>query len=1067
MLQELLEKRYYLRNKVTGELVEHTPEEMFRRVANYVAQAEKPEVREYWANKFFEIMNDKLFMPNSPTLMNAGKDKCLSACSVIGRIPDSLEGIYEYIWYNAKLTKYGCGVGQDLSAIRPKGEIIKSSGGKSAGVVNWMQLIQAVAETTIQGDSARRSANMVSLRFNHPDIIDFINSKKGNNKFTAMNISVVITDEEFNKALNREEIWLEWNGKKYKKINAGEILDNIIENAWIDGEPGLIFIDKINQYNPFNIDGNLSENDDHYIKTTNPCFAGNMRLLTSEGYKTFEELDGKEVEIVNADGFVTKGKVWCTGEKETIKLILSDNREIICTPDHVFKTIDGKEVKAKDLKGLKLMPAISTGQQFNETFVKYGFIQGDGNLTRLNSSRHHGIEINIGEKDEDILELFKSDVYTKSDRKIYLKGYNEELLKLGFDPSVLYNRKFPATYDLWDIDKKKSFLRGCYSANGSVIKGVRVSYKTASIDFATKLVQTLQEDFGISAYITINKPNKITFSNGTYLCKQSYNIEISKYHSIYLFALNIGFVQKYKQESLRQLIIDRAPYVRKIVNNGLIKVYDFSEPITHWGIVEGVVVHNCGEQPLEDFELCNLGSINLERMYDPYSNSVDLGLLDKTIYTAMRFLDDVIDVNEYVLPQFKEKVLGNRKIGLGVTGFANLLIKLGIRYDSEECLNFIDKLFGFIKQRAEYYNTELAKEKGNFPNWSESIFAKLNMPRRNATITTQAPTGSISTILETEAYGIEPLFSVAYIRRIIGNEYKEVNKLFEEYLKEYIKDENQMQKIIDECIKQGTCQIDEVPEKIRNLFRCANDISPEWHIKVLSRIQKYIDNAVSKTINLPETATKEDVKKAMVMAFELGCKGITVYRNNSRQGQTIQIGTKSQKESKIKLDTIEPIKRSTFGKTYGVTIDKRSACGKMYITINCDKEGNLVETFINVGKNGICQSNINGLNRMVSLALRSGVKVEEIIDQLKGINCPACVRAKTKGEKIDGTSCPDILARVLEAEYNNRENEIIYVKNNDEMKEVNNFVVCPTCGNKMQLQEGCITCLNCGYSKCS
>ncbi len=270
-VKDLLEKRYYLRDKNTGELIEHTPEEMFRRVAKHIAKAEKEDVRQFWEDRFFEFMNNRYLMPNSPTLMNAGKDKCLSACSVIGRIPDSLEDIYRYIWYNAKLTKYGAGVGSDLSAIRPKGEIIKSSGGKSAGVVNWMKLIQATAETTIQGDTARRAANMTTLRFCHPDIFDFIDSKKNNNKFSAMNISVTITDEEFKKALNREEIWLEWNGKKYRKVNAGEILDKIIENAWTDGEPGIIFIDRINQYNPFNLqDGKFDESNKHYIVTTNP-----------------------------------------------------------------------------------------------------------------------------------------------------------------------------------------------------------------------------------------------------------------------------------------------------------------------------------------------------------------------------------------------------------------------------------------------------------------------------------------------------------------------------------------------------------------------------------------------------------------------------------------------------------------------------------------------------------------------------------------------------------------------------------------------------------------------------
>ena len=312
-----------------------------------------------------------------------------------------------------------------------------------------------------------------------------------------MNISVTITDEEFKKALNGENIWLEWNGKKYEKINAGEILDNIIYNTWLDGEPGLLFLDRINEHNPFNLqDGNFNKNNKHYMVTTNPC----------------------------------------------------------------------------------------------------------------------------------------------------------------------------------------------------------------------------------------------------------------------------------------------------------------------------------GEQPLESFEFCNLLSLNLEKVYDEQNNKVNIDLLKKMIETGIRMLDNIIDINEYVLPQFKEKVLGNRKIGMGVTGFANLLIKLGIKYDSQECLDFIDDLFGFIKQYAEYYNGQLAEEKGVFPNWKNSIFAQKGIKRRNATITTEAPTGSISAILGTQSYGIEPLFAIGYKRRIIDGEINEINTLFQEMLHQEINNPTREQEIIDECCKYGTADLDCVPEKLRKLL---------------------------------------------------------------------------------------------------------------------------------------------------------------------------------------------------------------------------------------------------------
>ena len=273
--EKILNERYYYRDPLTGDILENKPEQMFRRVANWVSRAEKTEeLKKEYEEIFYDLMDDQLFMPNTPTLIGAGyTNKCLAACSVLGKIPDSLLGIYEFMTKNALLTKSGCGVGQDLSAIRPKGEIIKSSGGISAGVVNWMQLINTVAVTTIQGDKARRAANMVSLRFNHPDIFDFINSKKTDKTLSTMNISITIKNSEMEAALNGKDIDLIWNGKKYRdSVNAKTILDNIIVNMYNNGEPGIIFIDSINKDNPFNLqDNEFNEDNLHYMDTTNPC----------------------------------------------------------------------------------------------------------------------------------------------------------------------------------------------------------------------------------------------------------------------------------------------------------------------------------------------------------------------------------------------------------------------------------------------------------------------------------------------------------------------------------------------------------------------------------------------------------------------------------------------------------------------------------------------------------------------------------------------------------------------------------------------------------------------------
>ena len=742
--QKLLEDRYFFKDVNTGEVIEKMAEEMFLRVAKTVSKAENtPELQEKYEKIFYDLMDQQLFMPNTPTLIGAGYDKCLSACSVLPSIPDNLEGIYKHMWHNAKLTKYGCGVGQDLSNIRPKGEIIKSSGGTSAGVLNWMQLINTVANTTIQGDKARRAANMASLRFNHPDIFDFIHSKENDGGLSAMNISVTITDEEMHKIKNDEDIDLVWGDKVYKTVKAKDIFNEIIDGLWENGEPGNLWIDSMNQDNPFNLqDGKFNSDNKHYMNTTNPC----------------------------------------------------------------------------------------------------------------------------------------------------------------------------------------------------------------------------------------------------------------------------------------------------------------------------------GEQPLESFEFCNLGSINLENLYDKKTKDLDWKLFTYVIRNAIRFLDDVIEVNEYVLPEFKENVLANRKIGVGVAGWANLLIKMGIKYDSEECLKFIDNVFGFKRKVEQSCNIELALEKGNFPSWNESIFAKTNTPARCATISTQAPTGSIASILNTTAYGIEPLFGVAVLRRIITGEVYEASELFATMLHNVIKDEAKEKEIIKECYQKGTAQINSVPKKLRELFRCANDISPEWHIKTQAQLQKYYDNAISKTINAPENSTKDELFELLVKAWEMKIKGVTYYRNNSRKNQTMQIGDNNKNNHNIKLDSIQPISRSSIGKTYGVTDKYITACGSFYLTINRDPEGNIVESFVNTSKNGTCKSNIDGLNRMISLALRSGTKIDEIVDQLKGITCAACTRVK-KEKKINGLSCPDIIAKALEIEYKSKTKIISEgIEEVEEIKENG----CPECKSPMNLAEGCSVCSNpdCGYSKC-
>jgi len=746
---KILNERYFYKEPLTGEQLEFTPEEMLKRVSSTVAKAEQTEdLQKYWENEFYESMINQLFMPNTPTLIGAGYvNKTLSACSVLPRIPDSLVGIYGHMLNNALLTKSGAGVGQDLSDIRPKGEIIKSSGGVSAGVVNWMPLIFAVADSTRQGDKSRRSANMVSLRFNHPDIFDFILSKVNDKSLASMNISVVIKDSEMTAVAKDLEIDLVWGGKVYGRVKARDIFNLIIDGMYKNGEPGILFYDTINKGNPFNLDGeSMDENHPHAMVTSNPC----------------------------------------------------------------------------------------------------------------------------------------------------------------------------------------------------------------------------------------------------------------------------------------------------------------------------------GEQVLEPFEMCQLGSINLSKLYDEDSNQIDWEKFENVIQTGIRFLDNVIDINYYPIVEFDIKSKANRKIGLGVAGLAELFVKMGIRYDSEEALRVIDKIFGCKNKVEAAYNTALGIEKGSFPNHKDSNYTK---PARCATISTQAPTGSIAGILGLTSYGIEPFFAIVYTRNVLEMSFVEGIELFKEMLKKEIKTEKKVQLIMDKCFRTGTAQIPEVPENLRELFRCANDISAEWHIKIQARLQKYYQNAISKTINAPEDDTKDNLYDLMIMAWKSGIKGTTYYRNNSREGQTFQIGEKANK-SHVVLDSIEPIKRTDFGDIDGTTYRRKTACGTLFITVNTDDEGNIVEVFVPPSKKGTCKSNIEGEVRAVSVALRCGAKVDTVIEQLRGINCQACTNARRDGNEVDGLSCPDIISRCLELKYRGKITENVPKKKTKKKEDSELIVIekkilnpCPECGRELGMVEGCMSCI-CSYSKC-
>ncbi|RLI35513.1 ribonucleotide-diphosphate reductase subunit alpha [Candidatus Bathyarchaeota archaeon] len=464
----------------------------------------------------------------------------------------------------------------------------------------------------------------------------------------------------------------------------------------------------------------------------------------------------------------------------------------------------------------------------------------------------------------------------------------------------------------------------------------------------------------------------------------------------------------------------------------------------------------CGEQPLLPYESCNLGSINLSKMVK--DGRIDWDRLREVTRIAVHFLDNVIDVNKYPLPEIERMTKANRKIGLGVMGFADMLIKLRIPYDSRKALEVAEAVMRFIQEESKVASEILAEERGVFPNYEGSIWDGVRK-LRNATTTTIAPTGTISIIAGCSS-GIEPLFAICYVRNVLeGQRLIEVNSLFEEEAKRRgFYSEALMEKIAQ---KGSLRDIDEIPEDVKRIFVTAHDVSVEWHVRMQAAFQKYTDNAVSKTINLPNSATVEDVKRAFMLAWKLKCKGITVYRDGCKETQVLETG-----ETRRIRQWIKPRKRPK--KTYGVTVEMPTGCGSLYITINEDENGMPFEVFARLGKAGGCASaQTEGLGRAVSLMLRCGVDPEHIVRQFKGISCD-----RHYGVGVNKIlSCPDAIGKALE-EYL-REKGLLKSENLEASKSEGKKVLlgngaCPWCGSPLIMMEGCKRCLaGCGYSECS
>ena len=530
-------------------------------------------------------------------------------------------------------------------------------------------------------------------------------------------------------------------------------------------------------------------------------------------------------------------------------------------------------------------------------------------------------------------------------------------------------------------------------------------------------------------------------------------------------------VRTLKARKVFNLVAERA---WRYGDPGLVFIDEINKanPTPSMGRIEST--NPCGEQPLLPYEACNLGSINLKNMVT--GEVIDWEKLKRTVHTAIHFLDNVIDMSKFPLEQIRELVNANRKIGLGVMGFADMLIKLEIPYASPEAFDLGKKIMKTIQEEADRASIELAEHRGVFPNWEKSIYVKDGLRFRNATRTTIAPTGTISIIAGCSS-GIEPLFAVAFTRNVLDNtQLPETNSLF---LDVAAREEFYSDDLVREIAKHGSVKgITGVPLKYQNIFITAHDITPLDHVKMQATFQQFTDNAVSKTVNFPNSATVDDVKKVYLEAYRLKCKGITVYRDGSRDTQVLTKGkTQKTKESQKSAPRERP------QVTRGITVKIQTGCGKLYVTINEDTYGPC-EVFASMGKAGGCAAaQIDAQARLISMALRSNVDPYSVVKQLKGLRCPSPSLLPQKGGRV--LSCSDALAKVLEQYleefYENKGERKSDTKNNDieiyrhEQLDFNfnpgtrtkNIAgMCPECGSVLEHESGCVICHSCGYSKC-
>ncbi|MBU1000258.1 ribonucleoside reductase class II [Patescibacteria group bacterium] len=1141
------------------------------------------------AKSFYTAMVRQEFLPNSPTIMNAGKQNGLqySACFVLP-VGDSLPEIFDTIKYAALIHQTGGGTGFAFSRLRPAGSIVNTTGGVASGPVSFLRVFNAATESIKQGGT-RRGANMGILRIDHPDILEFIRCKAElddlnkpvyegiarllpddsardcvktlllDKQIANFNISVALTKKFMEALAKGEDYDLVAHGseKAVGKLNSKEVFDEIVERAWKTGDPGLIFIDRIND-SPSNPVPSLET-----IESTNPCVTGDTLVATEEGWRRADEIKvGERISTVLGSGLV--GKIEVHKSRSVYQVKFSDGAEARVTAAHQFHAIV-REDRAKNSTNKKFTPLrldqlkegdmvrvapalmpdkpvldLPDGWSEKEYGFFVGVLLGDGCITE-NSIKRNVVKVAVNTEEKEWTGIIRNILKKAGSKFVSLdvgKGLSANLtvqnsggaaflVKQSYlKPAYSFEKRIPLEYQQTNREFLTGLLDGLFSTDGNVNLTSTHPFlrlKTTSKQLALDIRRILLY-FGIHGrVVTIKKVADGRIGERIITAKhQQYEVIISGV-SMKTFAQQIDLSHPDKKKRLRdaqlQFALTGNTWLTRIISiepRGVEQVYDLYEPTSDTWITEGIVSRGCGEQPLAPWDACNLGSINLGKFVHQLEDGtidVDWERLEQTAKLAVHFLDNVVQTNPYTLKQIYDEVHQNRRIGLGVMGFADMLFKLKIPYNSDEAINLAGKLMKFINEKGHEVSEDLAVTRGPFSNWAHSIYADKKSPAfrnrpksnsyiggrkiRNSTITTIAPTGSISIIGDCSS-GIEPVFALSFIHKakIKGDDEYRMLTIANQTFADIAKREGfWSEELAAKVLENGSVgNISDVPEEWRKVFVTAQEIEPSWHVKMQAAFQAYTDNGVSKTINLPSSATRGDVRNAYMMAYETGCNGITIYRDGSKSKQVLNVSSSLNKalsdSSKASLESEPaPVAERPMilkGRTYKVS----TPVGEAFITVNRDVSDQPFEVFVTVGRAGMhTMADAEAMGRLVSLSLRLARGTKEtdpkavalkVIGQLRGIGGTSSVGfGKNRVQSL-----ADAIAKVLAedlAESGTQEVETIPLNlkldpdqrpntGTDDAVSVSvrsHADLCPECGSvTFVMEEGCKKCHSCGYSLC-